>query len=105
MLESKEIKWRERWLVVVLSQVFRIPQATDRCLVRVFDVVCLVMYDLADFVGSLSVWDEDVGTLHLGVMQMSSWTSRRTLVDSTLSLSWEIVLTVFLAAFPSVPWM
>ena len=70
--------------MVVLSQVFRIPQATDRCLVR---VVCPVMYDLADFMGSLPVWAEDVGTLHLGVMQMSSWILRRTLVDSTLSLS------------------
>ena len=88
--------------MVVVSQVFRIPQAMDRCLVR---VVCPIMYDLADFEGSLPVWDEDVVALHLGIMQVSSWTSRRTLVDSTLSLSWEIVLTIFLAVFPSIPWM
>ena len=91
--------------MVVLSQVFLIPRVTNRSLVRVFDVVGPVMYDLADSVGSLPVWDEDAGTLYLGVMQMSSWISRITLVDSTLSLSWEIVLTVFLVVFPSIPWM
>ena len=55
------------------------------------------MYDVADSVSSLPVWDKDGSTLHLGVIQMSSWISQRTLVDSMLSLSWEIVLTVFLA--------
>ena len=72
MLESKAIKWGKLWLPVVLPQVFRISRVTDRGPLRVFDVVGPVMYDLTDSVGSLPVWDEDVGTLYLGVMQMSS---------------------------------
>ena len=105
MLESKAIKWGKRWLLVVLPQVFRIPRVTDRGPIRVFDVVGPVMCDLADAIGSLPIWDEDAGTLYLGVMQMSLWILRRTLVDSTLPLSWDIVLTVFLEGFPSIPWM
>ena len=39
-----------------MPQVFRIPRVADRSSVRVFDVVCPVVNDLADSVGAFLVW-------------------------------------------------
>ena len=54
-------------LLIVLSQVLRIPGMTDKSSVGVFDVVGPVMDDLANFVWSFPVWAQDAGLVVRGV--------------------------------------
>ena len=61
----------QHWLLLVLSQVFRIPWVTDRGPVRVLDVEGPIMYDLANSVGCFPIWSEDDGTLYMGVLKHS----------------------------------